>query len=501
MLPQRTQNPRREFSLASMLLALLLCPFALGSACEQTSAPKKTHVQPVAMQSAGVRPAPIVPVQVEDEQDPQEDKQATWAPGLQPIEDASGQALESFYTRLARVDAGEEGLKARVIHYGDSHIAADMWTGQLRRRLQERFGDGGHGFLLPGKPWKSYHHQDVRHGSPNPRHWSAERIRTRSSLQDRLLGLGGYTVSSSRRGASVWASTSDKSQYGDTAGIFELFYLEQPGGGRVEIRADGKRLKRIQTNSPQVAPGYFRHELAEGPHTFEVEAQGGGQVRLFGMVMESQGSGVVYDSVGINGARATMPLAWDTELWQRHLAHRSPDLMVLTYGTNEVDDTLDMERYQAKVRQVLGLMKEAVPGASCLLMGPPDRAWKVEGDAALSEAATAARMRADEDPGDNTLWDTPLQLMDIISAQREAAREAGCAFWSTYDAMGGAGSMDLWARSQPSLAQRDRIHLNRAGYQKVADLFIESLLFDYQRRYPQAVGARGALPMGQPLSP
>jgi lysophospholipase L1-like esterase len=480
-------QPRpHHWRLLTPLLAPLLCPFALGSACEQNTVSPPTPA-PVAVQTVRARPAPIAPVQLAPAA-PDPSPQPEWPLGIQPIE--SPDALLPFYARLARVDAGEPGLKARVIHYGDSHIAADLWTGQLRRRLQGRFGDGGHGFLLPGKPFKGYQHQDVRHGASNPRHWDAARVRARAEIDDKLLGLGGYSVRTSQRGASVWASTASAAP-GDAAAHFDLFYLEQPGGGEVEIRLDGKRLKRLSTNGPSTAAAYFRHEVpTDAPRHFEVESLGGGELRLFGLVMERAQAGVVYDSVGINGARATMPLAWDTALWQEHLARRSPDLMVLTYGTNEVDDRLDLPRYQDKVREVLTLMKEAVPGAACLLVGPPDRAWPVEGDAALSDAATAARMRADEDPRDRSLWDTPQPLIDILAAQRGAAREAGCAFWSTFDAMGGAGGMDIWARSEPALGQRDRIHLTRRGYEKVADNLAEALLFDYQRRYPQNLGSR-----------
>ncbi len=462
-----------------ILLALMLCPILAGGACEQ-NAPPRIAPDPVQVHSTKARPAPIVPV----ESDPTpKDEAFAWPPELQPLEMDNPNALDAFYSRLRRIEAGEPSLKARAIHYGDSHIAADLWTGQIRRRLQSRFGDAGHGFILPGKPWRSYRHQNIRHGSPKPKLWNAERIRTRANLPDRRLGLGGYSVRTSKRGANIWAATTDKGDFGRNFSQLEVFYLEQPKGGRMEVRVDGKRIKRVETKGPAIIPGYFTYAFQDGEHSVEVETRGGGEVRLFGMVLEREGAGVVYDSVGINGARATMPLSWNPEVWQQHLGHRSPDLMILTYGTNEVDDQLDLDRYQDKIVKVLRLMKDAVPGSSCLLMGPPDRAWPVAKEEAQSEAATAARMRAEEDPRDRSLWDTPAQLLDIIETQKKAAKTAGCAFWNTYEAMGGAGSIDLWARSEPTLAQKDRIHLNRRGYNKVADQFADALLFDYEKRF------------------
>jgi hypothetical protein len=33
----------------------------------------------------------------------------------------------------------------------------------MRRILQTKYGDGGHGFVAAGRPWGWYLHQDVRH--------------------------------------------------------------------------------------------------------------------------------------------------------------------------------------------------------------------------------------------------------------------------------------------------------------------------------------------------
>ena len=59
----------------------------------------------------------------------------------QPIEDPSNQAMLDFYESLARAFQGE--WVTRIVHYGDSHVAADILTGALRRQLQLCFGEAG----------------------------------------------------------------------------------------------------------------------------------------------------------------------------------------------------------------------------------------------------------------------------------------------------------------------------------------------------------------------
>ena len=39
-----------------------------------------------------------------------------------------------------------------ILQLGDSHTAADFFTGRVRARLQDAYGDGGDAFLVPGRP-------------------------------------------------------------------------------------------------------------------------------------------------------------------------------------------------------------------------------------------------------------------------------------------------------------------------------------------------------------
>src|SRR5258708_6970572 len=78
----------------------------------------------------------------------------------QQIEDPNGAALRNFNQSLSRTLAhrdGSENMKIpKIIHYGDSHVAADMFTAALRRSFQHTLGDGGAGFVLAGNPWSWY---------------------------------------------------------------------------------------------------------------------------------------------------------------------------------------------------------------------------------------------------------------------------------------------------------------------------------------------------------
>ena len=170
-------------------------------------------------------------------------------------------------------------------------------------------------------------------------------------------------------------------------------------------------------------------------------------------------SGVIYDALGINGARASRPLTWDWKVLAGSLKLRDPDLIVIAYGSNEVSDVdLDLEEYKVSFTTLLKQFHEAAPRASILVIGPPDRAVRMANK-----------------------WKTFARMPALVEAQRQAAFEAGAAFYDLFNAMGGANSIDLWTTQRQSLAQPDRVHLTSAGYKLVAGWLYTELVNGFLR--------------------
>ena len=55
----------------------------------------------------------------------------------------------------------------------------------------------------------------------------------------------------------------------------------------------------------------------------------------------------------------------------------------------------------------------------------------------------------------------------------------GCATWDQQTAMGGPGSIDVWAHHTPSLASSGGIHLRMRGYRALASGLFEDLMHAY----------------------
>ena len=365
----------------------------------------------------------------------------------QPIEDPSGQAMFGFYDSLARAFQGE--AVTRIVHYGDSHVAADILTGALRRQLQLCFGEAGAGFVLPGRPWPGYSRTGVT--SQTSTGWQTDGLTQASLAADGRLGLAG--VSFSTRATDEWITVTAAGSY------FDVYVLKQPGGGSISVSLDGVEQKRNVSLASRTSESACIEIIAEigSVHTIEIRTTSSGRARIFGIAIEQNRAGIIYDALGINGARATRPLHWDRRVLAGSLKRRDPDLIVVAYGSNEVSDSdLDLEEYRASFTTLLNQFHEAAPRASILVIGPPDRAVRIA-----------------------NRWRTFARMPALVEAQRQAAFEADAAFYDLFRAMGGSGSIEHWATQPQPFAQTDRVHLTSPGYRLVADWLYSELMSGY----------------------
>jgi lysophospholipase L1-like esterase len=355
----------------------------------------------------------------------------------------NAQALDRFFGALSATKSRRRIEPVRVMHYGDSHTAADILTAQIRRSLQRDFGDGGAGYMSARNPF-STPRRGVQSGATSG--WWIDGV-GKGGATDGIYGLAGFSLSTDRSEERAWIETA--------CNHFEIYFLKQPGGGRIDITVNGTSVVEqplsLQSDAP--APDYYTFDSpADRVQRIEVRTVGPGKVRLLGIVTEHIAPGVTYDVLGINGARATRLLSWNDTAFVDNIVQRKPDLIIVAYGTNEVTDSdWSIESYQRMFSNILRRFRRAAPQASILVYGPPDRA-------------------------DNALAVSKMPAM--IEAQRRAAIETGAAFWNSYAAMGGAGSMDNWAAQ--GLGQGDRVHLTKEGYLKMGDMFYADLMEAYK---------------------
>ncbi|MFO0612186.1 MAG: GDSL-type esterase/lipase family protein [Polyangiaceae bacterium] len=392
--------------------------------------------------------------------------------GLPPqnahILDPSGKALDHFFDKLMAAERKDPGAIVRVLYYGDSIVASDLITGKLRRLLQDRFGDAGHGYAIAANAYAGWIHFDVARKASDQ--WKASRC-LGPLIEDMNFGLGCATFTA--RKADEWftmgtsTSKNPKDVWGRAVSRFELEYYKQPGGGDLDISVDGNKVKSISTDG-DAGVAYESVPVDDGEHKIEVRTTTEKPTRVFGMRMERDVPGVSLTSLGMTGARLYQLDKQDNDHWAKVLQAAKPDLVVLAYGTNEIADGnmgLDdkgqkvddpMGLYASRMKSIMTQVRAAVPDASVMIVGPPDMGSTSEGEGHSKSAV-------------------PL----VVNTQKKVAAEEGWAFWDQLKVMGGQGMMYAW--SQSGYGQADLIHPSGSGGGMLGTWEFQALMELYEK--------------------
>lgn len=390
----------------------------------------------------------------------------------QPLENLV--ALDGFYATLTATDIGYAGAITRVGHWGDSVLGLDGITSAIRRRMQARFGDAGLGWHAITQYDSSYRQQGVRYVERG--HWSDCFIRNRCMQEDGRYGYGGVTAWSNGGGESLYGTVAE-GPIGLSVSRFEVWYQQRYKGGKLKIAIDGGKSEdqviMLDTaiplpagveslppaEQPQPIDAKYVVEVPDGPHEFTIRASGGGKVRLYGVVLERDKPGVVWDGMALIGAFTSRLGEQNGEHLAKQFELRGIDLMVFTFGGNDMTrDQSDLRRtmdpYVEDYTQVLELFRKAKPDSACLIMGPVDHGERVDGRVVSRDVV--ARM---------------------TEAQRQVALAQGCAFFDTLAAMGGPGAVSRW-KSQ-GLISGDLAHPTSRGHKLLGQMLYRALMGGY----------------------
>ena len=201
--------------------------------------------------------------------------------------------------------------------------------------------------------------------------------------------------------------------------------------------------------------------VADGAHRFTIGPAGEGphRLRLYGVTMERDGPGVVVDGLALIGAFTRVLRLFDEEHLRTQVRQRDPQLIVFWMGANDaVSSSVAYvpERYATHYRGILRRFREAAPEASSLVMSVLDK-----GERAGGRIVTRARVPR------------------LVEAQRAIAHAEGCAFFDSFTALGGEGTMARWYANRPRLVTDDLGHLTASGSRVVGSLVHRALLKGY----------------------
>jgi len=414
----------------------------------------------------------------------------------------SRDSLSTLQNNLSKLCNGASKVPVEILHLGDSHTAADIFSGFLRDNFQRDFGAGGRGMLPVGLPFKYYGPKQIKVSAKKK--WSHQ-----SSFKRKHSGPFGITgfraIAKSSKQRLVLATRKSPA--------FEMFKLEVralEGGGDLNVKIGGWPTTRLSTqvgryrsagragmlhwiDPLRAADGrrlpYVEHTfyVGSGAKKVEVWPAGNGPIELLSWSVRRGRPGVLYHSQGVIGATAEIIRRWDRKLVHAQLDRLRPDLILLAYGTNEgFNDTLRVKSYTKNVRRALRDLRSASPSASIAIVAPPDaaRVPKYCGKAARKQARCSALSSSEARNYTALLrakspalcrWHAPPKLARVRSVLKEIARTDGYFYWDWSKVMGGQCGTDKWTKVRPKLAHGDRVHLTNLGYKRSADALYKQL--------------------------
>lgn len=335
-----------------------------------------------------------------------------------------GSNTASAWTKKLRSIEKGSGATFRILQIGDSHTAGDFFTDTLRKRLQQKWGDGGYGWVYPAAV-KGQRMATVRYSG----NWQA--LSSRNSSGD--YPFGGITA---KTGSSMTLSAADGKTAPQRISLFAKPLLAGQNlninGNTLTANGDGWQVLDTYTSLPLSFSTQMPWEV--------------GFINI-----ENPNGGITVSAMGINGAQLSQWSKWRADRMS-DLAQTGADLVILAYGTNEAfGDRIDIAQTEQLWHDTIRQIKDSLPAAGILILGAPE---------SLKNTAGVCGSR-------------PIRLTEVQQMQRRVAQDEGIMFWSWQNAMGGTCSMKNWLNQ--GYAAKDGVHFSAKGYQKAADILADNL--------------------------
>jgi lysophospholipase L1-like esterase len=368
-----------------------------------------------------------------------------------------------------------------ILQLGDSHTADDYFTGEVRRRLQARYGNGGPGYFVAGCPHPAIHHSIIKASCTTG--WTYASILKKQPLTP--FSLSGFAASATTTGESISIS-------GTTAMPYDRIEIDTrtgPGRGEIEVSIDNVvRLRQslvaeteapltLSINSPALTGSTRR--LIRRLRDLSIKVTEGGLIDVGGVGIFDRSVGVSVSNVGFSGATVGIFDKFDAGVLESELKRLAPDIVILSFGTTEgFHDDIDLDEYRARYLRTLGRIRAALPAAKLVMILPSDAQRLPSGCAAEAAQAICDPQMSETEVRDSDrvcVWKKPPKLDPIRETERDIAQQEKITVWDWSMLMPKSCGAHIWARGR-HLMTGDHVHFTPIGYKTSADEFMKVLL-------------------------
>lgn len=372
--------------------------------------------------------------------------------------------LYPFFKALTNLNQRKDLI--RILHYGDSQIEGDRITSYIRNELQKKFGGSGIG-LIPIVPTENTNISIKLSVSDN---WSMYMIKDRNTIPDLhkqfgvLTGFGRFNGfnDSQLETNKIYDSWLNLKRQGVSYPLtrqyrlFRIFYGYNQKPFITQMVNNDTTLE-AELIAPSTQLNVLEWQFDKTPDEFTLKFQGEDSPDVFAISLDNSW-GVAVDNISIRGSSSPEFTKNNAEFFKTMFTKLNVKLVLLQFGVNVVPYIKkDYNFYENILLSQLLYLKKLNPNLSIIIIGVSDISRKVNGK-----------------------YVSYPNIEMVRDAERRAAFRAKCGFWDMYSAMGGKNSMPSWVLAKPPLANKDFIHFSIKGSKVVAEMFLNSLMTEYE---------------------
>jgi len=365
-------------------------------------------------------------------------------------------SLRSFYEKLYQLNQ-QKNSKLVITHIGDSHNQADYMSGLVRQKMQLRFGNAGRGLIFPYRVAKS--NEPTSYKTMSNKIWEYKR----NVFPDKPLpiGVSGYTIQTLDSLAEIVVTVKDQPGLDYRFNLFTLFHDRGVENFDLTICDEENCEQSLFTPKPNDANSFVSSVKFEKPmrqiilRNKVVDTICQKSTRIYGMLLENDSSGVLYNMIGVNGAEYRHYTI--SKYFNQQLQYLNTDLFIISLGTNEAySPGFDRNVFVNQVDTLINNMKALNPNTNFIITTPSD---------SYRRAYKKGRVKNPD-------------MKDAHDALIAYCLKNNLPYWNLYDIMGGYGSMQKWYVAK--LTAKDKVHFSGRGYQIQGDLFYNALMEGYE---------------------
>jgi lysophospholipase L1-like esterase len=350
----------------------------------------------------------------------------------------NAQYLQSFYKKMALID--DSNAQVHILHIGDSHLQADFLTEQTRKLFNS---EAARGLLVPYKVAKT--NSSYMYTSKTYSDWQGKRC---TKLENPLpIGIGGITVQTTDDSARIIITTKDEKGFN----CFKIFHQNDETAFDFDVFDNtGNSLlpQAYIQNKKYFETVFFSNELIYSVTVKNKKTNNSQwQSLIYGFYAGNGKKGVIYNSLGVNGAEYRHYN--EAQYFAEQSQALTPDLIIISLGTNEAANLkFDELTFYNQIDKLVNDLQNYNPNAIILLTTPADN------------------YRKRNYP--NTIIKRVSQTIVTYCIENNMP------YWDLYKISGGYKSAKYWKKHR--LFAKDFLHYSRQGYEVQGTLLYNALM-------------------------